>query len=190
MRILSPIFSFVVWVFSFVVGVALLVAGFYPRLLFEDVPNFLYKQGAERTLQSVVGLVGAVLVLMVVLRLAFLVSRGERRERIISFPSSAGNVNVSLDTIETFLARGGSSLPEVDRLTVRLTPVDNGTTVKADVMAWVYLGGRNARELGERLRGYFVDATKDVLGLQEIGDVTITVREVIESEARGGTQAR
>ena len=190
MRALSPIFSFLVWLFAFAVGVALLAGGFYSRLLSDEVPKFLYEYGVQRSFQAWAGLVGAVLVLMVVLRVAFIVSRGERRERIISFPRSLGEVNIALDTIETFLARGASSLPEVDRITVRLTPLDNGKSVKVNVMAWVYLGGRNVREVGERIRGYFVDATKDVLGLQEIGDVNVSVREVIETEARSGTHAR
>lgn len=189
MRLLSPIFSLLVWLFAFAVGVALLVGAFYPRFLSDLVPTFMYEQGVERPFRVGVLAVGLVLVVMVALRVLFVLSRGERRERVISFASSRGEINVSLDTIEDFLARRGSALPDVERLTVRLTPLDNEKYVKVDVVARVY-EGHDVIQLAERIRAHFIDATKDVLGLQEIGDVNVSVREVIETDVRGGTDVR
>ena len=189
MRLLSPIFSLLVWLFAFAVGVALLVGGGYPPILSDRVPTFLYEHGVERSFRVAVLAVGLALVVMVGLRVMFILSRGERRERVISFASSRGEINVSLDTIEAFLARRGSALPDVERLTVRLTPLDNERYVKVDVVARVY-EGHDVIQLAERIRAHFVDATKDVLGLQEIGDVNVSVREVIESDVRGGGDVR
>ena len=184
MRVLSPIFSFLVWLFAFAVGVALLVGGFYTRLLSDRVPEFLYEYGVQRSFQIGSGLVGGVLVLMVVLRVAFILSRGERTERTISFASSLGEINVSLDTIEAFLARGGSALPEVERLAVHLTPLEDRKSVRVQVAASVY-HGRNIRELCEGISRYIADATRSVLGIEEIGDINVSVKKVIGEPSAG-----
>jgi len=189
MRILSPIFSLVLWLFAFAVGAALVGMAVYPPLITDYVSQFLYKASVEQPMRILVGAVGLGLMLMVVLRVVFVMSRGERRERVISFASSRGEINVSLDTIEDFLARRGAALPDVERLTVHLTPLDNERYVKVDVVARVY-EGHDVVQLGERIRAHFIDATKDVLGLQEIGDVNVSVREMIESDVRGGTDVR
>jgi hypothetical protein len=184
MRALSPIFSFLVWLVAFAVGVALLTGGLYPRLLSDFVPGFLYQYGVQQSFQVGSGLVGGVLVLMVVLRVGFVLSRGERRERSISFASSLGEINVSLDTIEAFLARGGSTLPEVERLAVHLTPLEDRKSVRVDVAASVF-HGRNIRELCEGIARYIADSTRAVLGIEEIGDVNVSVKKVI-GEPRTG----
>jgi hypothetical protein len=105
--------------------------------------------------------------------------------RIISFPSSLGTINVSLDTIEAFLARSGSGLPDVSKLTVRLTPLEDRRTVKPDVRVSLY-HGRNVREQCDRISHYIAESTKELLGLEDIGEVSVTVDEVAGGESSSG----
>ena len=181
MRVLSPVFSFVIWLLALAAGAALLAGAIYPRILSDVLPGFLYEHGVQRSFRAAVGLAGVILVLMVMLRLGFIMSRQERQPRSVSFSSSLGAINVSLETVEAFLARGASALPEVKKLAAHVTPSEDRKSVRVDVTVSVY-HGRNVRELGERIQHYIADSTRELLGLGEVGDVNVTVREVIGGE--------
>ena len=64
------------------------------------------------------------------------------------------------------------------RLAARVIPLEDRKSVRVDVTASVY-HGRNVRELGEMIQHYVVESTRELLGLGEIGDVNVTVKEVI-----------
>jgi len=189
MRALSPVFSFLVWLLAFALGVALIAAAVYPRFLSDDIPKFLYDRGLQGSFRAAVGVIGAVLVIIVALHITYVTSRGERRVRSVSFASSLGQISVSLDTIEAFLARGGSALPEVERLAVHLTPLEDRKSVRVDVAASVY-HGRNIRELCEGIAHYIAESTKSLLGLEEIGDVNVNVKRVVGEETSAGGASR
>lgn len=177
MRVLSPIFALLVWLLVLAAGVALIAGAIYPQLLSSKVPNFLYNYGDQSSFRWTAGLVGVVLVVIVVLRVMFVTSRDERRTRFLSFSTAHGSTNISVETVESFLARAGATLPDVKRLATRVIPLEGKASPDVDVTAWVY-HGRNVREVCSRIAQYIVDSTKDLLGVEEIGEVNVTIREI------------
>ncbi len=181
MTVLSPIFAFVIWVLAFAVGAALIAGAIYPSLVYQTLPRFLEDYGMQRSCRAVAAIAGVALVLIVVSRVALIVSKQEGRGRYVSFSSPRGTTSVSVDTIEAFLARGCSTLPEVKRLTTCVTPVEDRKTITVDVTASVY-HGQNVPQLGERIRQHLIESAQELLGLEEMGDVNVTIREVEPAE--------
>jgi hypothetical protein len=181
MRVLSPILAFVIWLLAFAAGAALIAGAIYPDLFSDIVPGYLRDHAMQRSFRAIVALAGAVLVLIVVSRLALMTTRQERRARYVSFASPRGTTSVSVDTIEAFLARGCSTLPEVKMLSTDVTPLEDGKTIKVDVTASVY-HGQSVSQLGERIRQHIIESAQELLGEEEVGDVNIIIREVEPAE--------
>jgi len=181
MRLLSPVFAFVIWLLAFAAGAALIAGAIYPALFSDIVPGYLQDHAMLRSFRAIVALAGVVLLLIVVSRLALMTRTQERRGRYVSFSSPRGTTSVSVDTIEAFLARGCSTLPEVKRLTTDVTPLEDRKTVTVDVTASVYQG-QNVPQLGERIRQHIIESTQELLGLEEMGDVNVAIREVEPTE--------
>jgi hypothetical protein len=177
MRLLNPIFALVVWLLALAAGAALIAGAIYPDLFSDVVPGYLQDHAMLRSFRAVVALAGLILVLIVLSRLLSVASGQEGQGRFISFPSTHGTTRISVGTVQAFLARAGATLPDVKRLETQVTPLEGRASPNVEVTAWVY-HGRNARELCDRIGQYINDSTKDLLGLEEIGEVNVTLREI------------
>jgi hypothetical protein len=177
MRLLSPVFAFLVWLLVLAVGAFLIADAIYPDLLYDVIPGYLSEHGMQPSFRALVALAGVILVLIVLSRLLSMASGQEGQGRFISFPSTHGTTRISVGTVQAFLARAGATLPDVKKLETQVTPLEGRASPNVEVTAWVH-HGRNARELCDRIGQYINDSTKDLLGVEEIGEVNVTLREI------------
>jgi len=125
------------------------------------------------------GVTGAVLCLLALVALVRLLGPSEsgRMKRSIVFASSLGEVRVAIDTIERYLSRVGMDIPDVQKLVPQVQGVDEGNRVSVDATVHVTLG-RNVREVSEQIAEHIATQLKSILGVTEVGNINVNVREV------------
>ncbi|GEM_PF-2411564 len=164
-------------------GVFCIVGAVSPDFSTGAVPNFLIDNGTSVPFRVGSALVG-VLALVLSVGSAVLSLRRGSAARHVSFSSSLGEVRVSLDTLENALARGSTNLADVRKLQPRLSCAEGSKKIDCDAVASVYLG-RNVREICESVSQFVATTLKQMLGVEEVGKVNITVKEVQEAEHIG-----
>jgi len=129
--------------------------------------------------RAVLGITGVVLCLLVLIVLLRLLGApdGARRRQSIVFAGSLGEVRVAVDTIERYLSRVGLDVPDVEKLVPHVRTVDDGNRVAVDATVHVTLG-RNVREVSEQIADHIANHLKNALGVAELGDINVIVREV------------
>lgn len=136
--------------------------------------------GSGRAALGITGGILCLLSLMTLMRLLGLSEPGAMKRSIV-FASSLGEVRVAVDTIERYLSRVGLDIPDVQKLIPQIQSVDDGNRIAVDVTVHVTLG-RNVREVSEQIAEHIATQLKNMLGVTEVGNINVNVREVQPSE--------
>ncbi len=181
MRVLGVIASVIMILVVLAAGMLLIwtAASEYNVETVRDVVYRLVTTDARLAL----GVVGLLFCLIVLARLVALVEPTKKKPDIV-FASSLGEVRVAVDTLERYLGRVGSEIPDVQKLVPQVRGVDDGNRVTVDATVHVTLG-RNVREVSEQIAEHIATQLKRVLGVTEVGNINVIVREVQPPETAG-----
>jgi len=118
---------------------------------------------------------------------ALLPLRKPRRKKTISFAGSQGQVAIELDSVETTLNRVVGKMQEVKRIAVTVVPSDDSR--RAQVLADVVINkgpeAVGARTIANRISDYLAETAVDILGVEDVTTVDLTVRGIVVQGARG-----
>ncbi len=157
------------------VGGALMLAMWFDEDVYTAVKGFLLEDVWYRF-----GIAcGVGLIIMGLLALLPLAKPG--RKSTISFPGTHGEVTIQLDSVEETLSRVVSKMPEVKKISVRVTPSEDNhrAQVTADVLMYKGAGSPGAREIANRISDYLADTAVNVLGVEDVTTVNLNVRGII-----------
>ena len=104
-----------------------------------------------------------------------------RRKRTISFPGHHGEVTIQLDSVESTLSRVVGKMPEVKKIWVKVIPSEDNhrAQVAAEVMMYKGAQAAGAREIANRICDYLADTAVNILGVEDVTTVNLTVRGII-----------
>ncbi len=178
-----------------IMSLALISAGVCAIVLYvrEDDYIFLLNVLSQTARESGVWLLVVPGLLLITLGIVTLLPQRFREGAVktISYPGTHGNVVIQLDSVEANLNRMMSKLPEVKWISVEVDPdEDNG---KAKVLAAVKLlkgPGESARETANRVSDRLADTAANLLGVDEITHVDLTVRGIILQSAPAKTREK
>ena len=117
---------------------------------------------------------GTVLILSVLLR--WLGGCRRPKETFIDYQSDDGSVGISTKAIQDFIERVGQEFAAVKSIESRLVNGKNGLDIAVGVRL---LSGNKIPELSQVLQQRIRESVRESLGLDEIGKITIQVKEII-----------
>jgi len=160
-----------------VIGLVLIVFALN-LLLPQDVNNFLIYLQASSNSRIIIGMVGALLIL-ISFSFAQIILGKFQREKTIAFSTSGGQVTVSLSAVEDLIRRLAGVIPEIKEL--RPNVVANKKGIIAD-MRVVLRSEANIPELTSRLQDIAKSRIQEVLGLEEQIIIRIHVVKIAHDE--------
>jgi len=147
-------------------------------LLPQDVNNFLIYLQASSNSRIIIGMVGALLIL-ISFSFAQIILGKFQREKTIAFSTSGGQVTISLSAVEDLIRRLAGVIPEIKEL--RPNVVANKKGIIAD-MRVVLRSEANIPELTSRLQEIAKSRIQEVLGLEEQIIIRIHVAKIAHDE--------
>jgi uncharacterized alkaline shock family protein YloU len=117
---------------------------------------------------------GAVLILSVLLR--WVGGCRKPKETFIDYQSDDGSVGISTQAIEDFIERVGQEFAAVKSIESRLSKGKTGLDISVGVRL---LSGNKIPELSQVLQQRIRESVRESLGLDEVGKITIQVKEII-----------
>ncbi len=160
-----------------VIGLALIVFAFN-LLLPADINNLLsYAQSSNHS-RVVIGLSGALLIL-ISFSFAQVILGKFQREKTIAFTTSSGQVTISLSAVEDLIRRLAGIIPEVKELRPNVVANKKGIIVEMRV---VLRSEANIPELTGRLQDITKTRIQEVLGVDEQIIIRIHVAKIAHDE--------
>jgi len=147
-------------------------------LLPQDVNNFLVYLQESPNSRIIMGLVGALLIL-ISFSFAQIILGKFQREKTIAFSTSGGQVTISLSAVEDLIRRLAGVIPEIKEL--RPNVVANKKGIIAD-MRVVLRSEANIPELTSRLQDIARSKIQEVLGLEEQIIIRIHVAKIAHDD--------
>ena len=161
------------------VGVVLIV--FSLNLLSpQDITNLLQYTQASANTRIIVGLSGALLIL-ISFSFAQLILGRFQREKTIAFTTSSGEVSIALSAIEDLIRRLAGIMPEIKELRPDVIATKRGIIVDLRV---VLKSEANIPELTSRLQDITRSKIQEVLGIEEQIIIKIHVTKIISIEEK------
>lgn len=160
-----------------VIGLALIVFSFN-LLLPQDINNLLTLAQSSQNSRIVIGLSGALLIL-ISFSFAQIILGKFQRERTIAFATSSGQVTISLSAVEDLIRRLAGIIPEVKELRPNVVANKKGIIVDMRV---VLRSEANIPELTSRLQDIAKSKIQEVLGLEEQIIIRIHVAKIVHDE--------
>ncbi len=160
-----------------VIGLVLIVFALN-LLLPQDVNNFLIFLQSSSNSRIIIGMVGALLIL-ISFSFAQIILGKFQREKTIAFSTSGGQVTISLSAVEDLIRRLAGVIPEIKEL--RPNVVANKKGIIAD-MRVVLRSEANIPELTSRLQDIAKSRIQEVLGLEEQIIIRIHVAKIAHDE--------
>ncbi len=164
-----------------IIGLALIVFSLN-LLLPQDINNFLiYSQGSSNS-RVIIGLSGALLIL-ISFSFAQIILGKFQREKTIAFSTSSGQVTISLSAVEDLIRRLAGIIPEIKELRPDVVANKKGIIVDMRV---VLRSEANIPELTSRLQDITKSKIQEVLGLEEQIIIRIHVAKIAHDEKDKG----
>jgi uncharacterized alkaline shock family protein YloU len=159
---------------DFIMTLLLLASG--AGLIYGSQFNVEVGQGIADALRKpfIATAVGLVLILSVILR--WVGGCRSSKETFIDFQSDEGSVGISTKAIQDFIERVGKEFAAVKSIESRLTKGKGGLDIMVGVRL---LSGNKIPELSQVLQHRIRESVRESLGLEEIGKITIQVKEII-----------
>lgn len=171
MRMLGVLASAIMFVVVGATGV-ILCWGVAEPMMGESVVLFLY----NNLLTYKGALAGVGLCAIALLSLLQLTGSRNRRENIV-FAGALGEVRIAVDTVENYLANAALNVADVQKLVPHVKTIGDGNKVTVDAVVHVTVG-RNIPEVTDEIQHHIADHLKSELGIAEVGEIRIHVREV------------
>ncbi|MCX5699889.1 MAG: alkaline shock response membrane anchor protein AmaP [Candidatus Omnitrophica bacterium] len=162
------------------IGLALIVFAlnlFLPA----DINNLLILAQSSHNSRVVIGLSGALLIL-ISFSFAQIILGKFQREKTIAFATSSGQVTISLSAVEDLIRRLAGIIPEVKELRPNVVANKKGIIVQMRV---VLRSEANIPELTSRLQDITKSKIQEVLGVDEQIIIRIHVAKIAHDEKDG-----
>jgi hypothetical protein len=173
---LGIIFYTVVLIF---IGLVLIVYSLN-LLLPQDINNLLALTQSSTNARIIIGLSGALLIL-ISFSFAQLILGRFQREKTIAFTTSSGEVTIALSAVEDLIRRLAGVIPEIKELRPDVIATKKGIIVDLRV---VLKSEANIPELTSRLQDIARSKIQEVLGLEEQIIIKIHVAKIISHDDR------
>ncbi len=160
-----------------VIGLALIVFALN-LLLPVDINNLLIFAQSSHNSRVVIGLSGALLIL-ISFSFAQIILGKFQREKTIAFTTSSGQVTISLSAVEDLIRRLAGIIPEVKELRPNVVANKKGIIVEMRV---VLRSEANIPELTSRLQDITKSKIQEVLGVDEQIIIRIHVAKIAHDE--------
>ena len=160
-----------------VIGLALIVFALN-LLLPGDINNFLNLAQNSHNSRVIIGLSGALLIL-ISFSFAQIILGKFQREKTIAFTTSSGQVTISLSAVEDLIRRLAGIIPEVKELRPNVVANKKGIIVEMRV---VLRSEVNIPELTSRLQDITKSKIQEVLGVDEQIIIRIHVAKIAHDE--------
>ena len=160
-----------------VLGLALIVFALN-LLLPADINNLLIFVQSSHNSRVVIGLSGALLIL-ISFSFAQIILGKFQREKTIAFATSSGQVTISLSAVEDLIRRLAGIIPEVKELRPNVVANKKGIIVEMRV---VLRSEANIPELTSRLQDITKSKIQEVLGVDEQIIIRIHVAKIAHDE--------
>lgn len=160
-----------------VIGLALIVFALN-LLLPADINNLLIFAQSSQNSRVVIGLSGALLIL-ISFSFAQIILGKFQREKTIAFATSSGQVTISLSAVEDLIRRLAGIIPEVKELRPNVVANKKGIIVEMRV---VLRSEANIPELTSRLQDMTKSKIQEVLGVDEQIIIRIHVAKIAHDE--------
>ena len=160
-----------------VIGLALIVFALN-LLLPVDINNLLIFAQSSHNSRVVIGLSGALLIL-ISFSFAQIILGKFQREKTIAFTTSSGQVTISLSAVEDLIRRLAGIIPEVKELRPNVVANKKGIIVEMRV---VLRSEANIPELTSRLQDITKSKIQEVLGVDEQIIIRIHVSKIAHDE--------
>ncbi|MBT8043129.1 MAG: alkaline shock response membrane anchor protein AmaP [Pontiella sp.] len=162
------------WFGNFVMTLLLLLIGaglIYGSFFNPEVGQLI---GDLLQIPFVAGSVGAILILSVLLRCAG--SVGRKQEAYIDFQADDGSVGISIKAIQDFIERVAKEFAAVKSIDSKLMHRKGGLDIALSVRV---VSGNKIPELSQVLQQRVRESVRESLGLEEIRNITIQVKEIV-----------
>jgi len=127
----------------------------------------------------VFGALGAILVLSVVLR--WVGGIGKKQAAFIDFQADDGSVGISTKAIQDFIERVGKEFAAVKSIQSALIQKKGALDIAIKIKV---RSGNKIPELSQMLQQRIRESVRESLGLEEIGNITIKVQEIVGDPAK------
>ncbi len=164
-----------------IIGLALIVFSLN-LLLPQDINNFLTYSQSSSNSRVIIGLSGALLIL-ISFSFAQIILGKFQREKTIAFSTSSGQVTISLSAVEDLIRRLAGIIPEIKELRPDVVANKKGIIVDMRV---VLRSEANIPELTSRLQDITKSKIQEVLGLEEQIIIRIHVAKIAHDEKDKG----
>ena len=164
---------------NFFMTLLLLVIG--AGLIYGSFINAEVGQHIAKALQVplIAGGLGAVLILAVILR--WTGGCKKRKGSFINFDSEDGSVGISTKAIQDFIERVGKEFAAIKSIESTLHKNKNSLDIAISVKV---ISGNKIPELSQVLQQRVRESVRESLGLEEIGNITIQVHEIVGEPAK------
>ena len=129
-------------------------------------------------------LIGLVLILSVFLRW-FGGLGGKKKDKFIDFQAEDGSVGISTKAIQDFIERVGKEFTAVKHIESKLIHDKGSLNIAISVKV---ISGNKIPELSQVLQQRIRESVRESLGLEEIGNITIKVSEIVGEPAKHATE--
>ncbi len=164
--------EFVMTVFLLVIGGAMIYGAAVEPLVGEVIVNLI-------SIPIASGLFGAALIMAVVLR--WVGCRCKPKDSFIQFTSEEGSVGISTKAIQDFIVRICKEFAAVRDLDVRLVKDRNALDLALNIKV---VSGNRIPELSMVLQNRIRESVRESLGIDEIRNITIQVKEIVGDPAK------
>ncbi len=150
----------------------------YTSLFNEALNTRMYDEVRNRPIFGVA--VGLFLILTVFLRIAS-ASKHRAKNSFINFDSDDGSVGISTQAIQDFIERVGKEFAAIKSIESTLHKNKNSLDISISVKV---VSGNKIPELSQVLQQRIRESVRESLGLEEIGNITIQVHEIVGEPAK------
>ena len=150
----------------------------YTSLFNESLNTSMYDEVRNRPIFGAA--VGLFLILSVFLRVAS-ASKHRAKNSFIKFDSDDGSVGISTQAIQDFIERVGKEFAAIKSIESTLHKNKNSLDIAISVKV---VSGNKIPELSQVLQQRVRESVRESLGLEEIGNITIQVQEIVGEPAK------
>ncbi len=182
---MNILISFLRWAYQILGGLSLLLASAVLSSLSFELPFKREMIGlkmdqwtSDPSTRLIIGGVGLALA-VVFFTYVYIKSRMAREEPSIAFDNPDGEVSISIKAIEDFVGRIGRDFAEVKSLEPAIVARREGVHIQLKVELW---SGTNIPKLTERIQNVIKSQVQNILGIENVQSVTLSVSKIIGRE--------
>ncbi len=149
-------------------------------LIYGNTMNREVGQGISDALEIPIVSIGLGVILILSVVLHWVSGFGQKKSNYIKFDSDEGSVGISTKAIQDFIERVGKEFAAIKSIKSTLHKNKNTLDIAINVKV---LSGNKIPELSQVLQQRVRESVRESLGLEEIGDITIHVQEIIGAPA-------